>query len=251
MHKLTFLSLTFFALTATLSAQNLQRVQIPVSQNGVLLQNAFAGGMNAPQFSYADLNNDGLKDLVVFDRVGEVWKTYLNNGSNSDMPYTFAPEYIKNMPKCTYWALLRDYNCDGIADMFTNRPNGVRVYRGFYQNNQLKFALRNDDVRYKDPYTNFDTNMYVNQIDIPHIGDMDNDGDTDVVVYSAGGSYVEYYKNVSIEQGFGCDSLYFKMADDCWGRFQESQLNSSITFSPRKDSCSGRDLFLMYSGAKV
>jgi Secretion system C-terminal sorting domain/FG-GAP-like repeat len=232
------------ALASLAQAQTLERIYPPIRKNAQILPNATAGGTNAPQFSAADLNNDGLKDLVVFDRVGEIFTTYLNNGSTSAMPYRLAPEYAKNFPKCSYWSLLRDFNCDGIADMYTNRPNGVRVYRGYYQNNQLKFALRNDYLLYNDPYTLFDTNLYVNQIDIPNISDMDNDGDLDIAVFSAGGSYVDYYKNVSIEMGYGCDSLYYKMVDDCWGRFQESQLNSTITLSPRKDSCLGRADYL-------
>ena len=58
-------TLTFalaFLFLQTINAQTLRRVNTPISQNGVLLQNAFAGGMNAPQFSAADLNNDGRAD---------------------------------------------------------------------------------------------------------------------------------------------------------------------------------------------
>src|SRR5687768_10645097 len=54
---------------------------IPVTIGGNALQAAWTGGLNAPQLSEIDLDNDGTRDLVVFDRVGPRLLTFRNNGS--------------------------------------------------------------------------------------------------------------------------------------------------------------------------
>ncbi|MCK6695489.1 MAG: hypothetical protein L6Q97_25725, partial [Thermoanaerobaculia bacterium] len=73
--------------------QMFQRLDFPVVQNGKTLEYAFAGGMNAPQLSEADLNNDQIPDLVVFDRAGDVFLTFLNEGTPGERSYRFAPEF--------------------------------------------------------------------------------------------------------------------------------------------------------------
>ncbi|MCC6279705.1 MAG: VCBS repeat-containing protein, partial [Saprospiraceae bacterium] len=98
--------------------QSFERIDVPLFQNGVELSSAFAGGLNTPQFSAADLNQDGVEDLVVFDRSGDVVLTYLNAGTPGQVSYSFAPEYACFFPKVTDYVLLRDFNQDGAADIF-------------------------------------------------------------------------------------------------------------------------------------
>ena len=50
---------------------------LKISQSGQILTNAFAGGLNAPQFSTCKLDNDGIDDLVVFDRTSQKLYTFL------------------------------------------------------------------------------------------------------------------------------------------------------------------------------
>ena len=89
---------------------------IPVTESGVLLENAWAGGMNFCQYSDIDLDLDGTKDLVVFDRSGDKLMTFINNGTSTN--YTHAPEYEGKFPLISDWVLLEDYNCDGKEDIF-------------------------------------------------------------------------------------------------------------------------------------
>ena len=58
--------------------------------------NATTGGLNCPQFSEIDLDGDGIKDLVSFERnfYGAV-KTFLNTGTNGNPSYTYAPATAK------------------------------------------------------------------------------------------------------------------------------------------------------------
>ncbi len=140
-----FLLLALLISLPSLSAQTqmFQRFHVPVQQNGQPLSAPFAGGLNAPQFSAADLNNDGIPDLVIFDRSGDVLVTYLNNGTANETSYTYAPEYACNFPLLMDFVVMRDYNQDGATDIFcastTPGTQEIQVYQGYFDNNVLKF----------------------------------------------------------------------------------------------------------------
>src|ERR1017187_994148 len=86
-------------------------VSIPVQRDGVWLRDPWVGGMNAPQFSACDLNQDGTKDLFVFDRDGFQVLTYLSNGNCTDSMFEYAPQYESLFPGgLGQYALIRDYN---------------------------------------------------------------------------------------------------------------------------------------------
>ncbi|MEZ4967678.1 MAG: VCBS repeat-containing protein, partial [Saprospiraceae bacterium] len=136
--------LIFLAHPALAQDEMFQRMEVPASINGKNLKYAFAGGLNNAQFSSADLNNDGIQDLVVFDRAGNVVLTFLNDGTIGVNGYTYAPEYACNFPKLVDYALMRDYNQDGAADIFCaslqDGSQEMQVFRGYYENNMLKFT---------------------------------------------------------------------------------------------------------------
>lgn len=228
---------------STLPAQTqmFQRFNVPVVQNGQTLAAPFAGGLNAPQFSAADLNNDGSLDLVIFDRSGDVLVTYLNNGTANETSYTYAPEYACNFPVLTDFVVLRDFNQDGAADIFcaSTEPGTqeIQVYQGFFENNRLKFKpytfgypadCANCDpllVYYPSTVPGFWNNFSISKSDYPSIDDIDGDGDLDIVAFPSGNStHLSYLQNQSVEMGFGLDSLKFLLADNCWGRFYENGL---------------------------
>ena len=144
MQKIIYLTL-FFLLNLTAQAQFL--MDVPVSRNGMPLKHATAGGFNLPQFSEVDLNNDGTKDLLVYDRWAQIASTFINNGTPNQVDYVYAPEYMKRFPQDTRnFMLMRDYNCDGIEDIFFfNVPygtsGGVGVWEGSYDaNDTIQFV---------------------------------------------------------------------------------------------------------------
>src|SRR3989344_7339812 len=115
-----FLLLLFFfpnLVSAQLLYQAFRNDSIKVYENNNLLKNPWAGGLNSVQVSPIDLNNDGLKDLFVFDRCGNRITTYLNKGTTNISDYQFSATYKDSFPKLENWALLRDYNCDGKEDI--------------------------------------------------------------------------------------------------------------------------------------
>lgn len=214
------------------TAQTLPRLPLEFqSAAGVTYKMPLVGGLNCPQFSQVDLNNDGKQDIFVFDRIGDVRMTFINNNGNFD----YTPQYVSNFPELNDWALLRDFNGDGIADIFTfnnGAISGIRIFKGKIVNNQIafdrmNFATNGNILNY--PLNNgIKTNLYVNSVDIPAIDDIDNDGDLDILAFEVGGGHVYYYKNQSVEKGFNKDSLIYQLEDNCWGRFLDNGFQNSV-----------------------
>lgn len=248
-HLLVFLFCSIFFAAGTLSsfAQDFERLAFPFIHQDDTLAFPLVGGLNNPQFSAADLNNNGLLDLVIFDKRGDVLLTFLNSGIPNQAKYEYAPQYEKNFPPMRYWMKMKDFNGDGAADIFTysNIPGipGIVVHKGYYDaNNELQFNQINfghvdfQVIKFPD-FNSIPTILYVSNEDIPEFVDVDGDGDLDILTFNFAGGYVEYYKNRSVELGYGTDTLIYVLQDNCWGRFYESGFSIEIDLSPSPDSC--------------
>ena len=229
-----------------INAQSFQQFFPEFNQNGQLLKNATAGGVSSPQFSEVDLNNDGIQDLYIFDKIGQIGLTFLNNGTANEVDYQYAPSFQTNFPTIVEWAILRDYNGDGIQDIFaySSTPGipGIEVYTGYYDtNNQIAFEQNNltggqFNIIYYPGNSGFN-NLFVSAIDYPAIDDIDGDGDLDIITFNVAGGIVEFYENQSVEQGFGLDSLRFQLEDRCWGRFFESGITQEVELGENPETC--------------
>jgi hypothetical protein len=202
---------------------------IKVSENGILMDAALAGGFNAPQFNEIDLNGDGKLDLVVFDRAGEKFVTYLNEGSQGVVRYKYAPKYINIFPKSYDWVKLIDYDCDGLVDMFRgDGSSGVVAHKniGSLGNNRFRAA----EILFVKGSSIFPQNLNSTKTDIPGIADIDGDGDIDFLTFGA--TQLNYQKNVSMDS-LGICGLKFEYRNYCWGRFTESNVDEQLFL----DSC--------------
>lgn len=202
---------------------------IIVTQNNDTLFNAWAGGMNSVQFSKIDLDLDGTEDLITFDRTGNKLMTYLFENNRWIHHSEFEPLF----PNLHDWVLLRDYNCDGKKDIFTYTPGGISVWKNT-STTSLTFQLITNPYVYSNQFGNH-VNLYVSSVDIPDISDIDGDGDLDVLTFGVLGTRVEYHRNLSMENGLGCDSLFFELRNNCWGHFAENGLQSNTCVL--KDTC--------------
>lgn len=190
-------------------------------------KNPFSGGLNLPQFSTIDLNNDLIDDLFIFDREDDKVLTFINRGTPSTVDYVHAPEYESAFPPLKEWALLRDYNCDGKPDIFTsNLVTGVKVYRNTSTGSSISFV--EEISLLQSDYGTGPENLFVIDYDIPAIADVDGDGDLDILTFDAPGVSVEYHQNQAIQLG-DCDTLAFQLLTACWGNFEESSFDNSIT----------------------
>lgn len=216
-------------LPATTAAQALSRLDsLQVFENAVELRSTMAGGFNQPQFSEIDLDGDNVKDLFVFDRDGDKVATFLNGGTPNTIDYTYAPEYQAFFPDMHAYAVLRDYNCDGKVDIFTNGSSStMKLYENTSTNGNLSFALVMDTVM--TDYGSGTSFLSISSSDIPGLVDIDSDGDLDVMVFGVSGSFLEWHKNMAVEDGNGCANFRLIRADACWGKFEEGGQSNDIT----------------------
>lgn len=180
------------------------------------IHSPWCGGINSVQINLADLNHDGKKDLVLYDNNSYVIKTFINVGNIDDIKYAYDPLYEANFPTIMNYMILKDYNCDGVPDLFHKGISGVSVFKGYYASNQLKFTY------YKDLYfpgTFGPVNVFVQPDDIPAIIDEDGDGDLDVLAYGVNGNLMEFTRNMQVELGLPCDSMRMELVTNCYGKF--------------------------------
>lgn len=203
---------------------------VEVKINGSTLQNPWAGGINYGQFSELDLNLDGTKDMVIFDRTGNKIMPFINHGTPNQVDYKFAPEYISRFPAIHDWALFLDYNCDGFNDIFTYSTGGFSVFKNISTPlSGLAFQLTEYIVKsHYSPSPNDFLGLYISRVDIPAFVDVDYDGDIDVLTFDINsGTEIEYHKNMSMETYGVCDSLSnFRLDGTCWGHITANTTNT-------------------------
>ncbi|MCB2219078.1 MAG: T9SS type A sorting domain-containing protein [Bacteroidetes bacterium] len=189
---------------------------------------AWAGGMNSCQFGEIDINLDGIMDLIVFDRHGDRLMTFINGGEPNNIDYAYAPEFVQAFPDLYDWVILRDYNNDGLQDIFTYAREypGIIVYKNV-STTELEFKLEVypflTSLQGGGP-----VNILTTDVDYPGIEDIDGDGDLDILTFWGLGSFVEYHQNQSMELYGIPDSLDYVEVTQCWGRFAESDESNVI-----------------------
>jgi hypothetical protein len=197
------------------------------------LQFPWAGGMDAIQFCNIDLNMDGEKDMLAFDRRGNRNICFVNNGTYNEVDFVYAPQYADLLPNFYEWVITADYNMDGKNDIFTYSPGygSMMVYKNI-SDTDMKFEL----VVY--PYLKTllpggYVNLFVTSADYPGIADIDEDGDLDILTFGVLGSFVGMHKNMSMEKYGNADSLDYEHTTYCWGNFAESDESNILYF----DTC--------------
>lgn len=190
---------------------------------GSARQFPWAGGFNNPQFSPVDLNGDGFEDLFVFEKHGRRAYTFLNDGIQNQISFTYAPEYESLFPEMTGIGLLHDYNCDDQPDLFTQQISDIRVYKNIAAPGSTpKFELAYPVLPAQ--IFNNQSHVYTLAGDIPAIGDINGNGKTDIISFHQLGEFASLFENISDD----CDSLELRRVEGCWGLFREDGLSASI-----------------------
>ncbi|TAE87187.1 MAG: T9SS C-terminal target domain-containing protein [Bacteroidetes bacterium] len=202
------------------------------------LLNAFAGGLNTPLFSNADWNNDGKKDLFIFDKEANRIVTYLfKNGR-----MVHAPEY-ENAFKMYLkgWAFLSDYNEDARPDLYTASfthnqvtptplvsVGAIQLFRNTVdEGNRPAFVQYNNVLLdtgffYGPPFNEkFDPAQLIAVGGaVLGLSDVDGDGDDDIVSNGGVNTTFHYYENFKKNKyniPIKKDSAVFIYRDGCWG----------------------------------
>ncbi|TXF84033.1 T9SS type A sorting domain-containing protein [Neolewinella aurantiaca] len=241
MKTIIFTVLTLSSALLVAQSVELTPAYPPVLHNGAELSLAWFGGLNTPQPQAADLDGDGTDDLYFFDKSGEINLALKGDGNGN---YEVAPELVAHFPDDTEgWTMLRDFDQDGTPDMFRyfSAIDGVQVLRGTRRaDGLLEFEVIDFGGLFPILYFPFEgneTSIFVSSIDYPAVEDLDFDGDLDLITFSVNGGYVEYYKNQSVERGFGLDTLIYTLESQCWGGFFESGLTTALDLAPAPGDC--------------
>ena len=232
-------------ITTGLTAQISGRFQAPFFQSGAELLFPLVGGINLPELSEVDLNNDGVQDIYLFDKIGNRQLFFERLDNEEGLNFRFAPEYETYFPKLKEWVLLRDYNGDGVQDIFAFSDQGVGgiiVFTGYYEDDTLRFERFNFNetlnlIFFPVPGTSSRAQVYVSKIDYPSIDDVDCDGDLDIITFAGGGKNIQWFRNTSVENGYGLDSLIFVLEDNCWGGIFESGISNEVDLAAAPGEC--------------
>ena len=243
--RFSLLVACIFFCSAQLLSQHFEQVSYPVYMDGEEIANPFAGGLNNPQFSLGDISRNGENELVVFDRDGAVVLVFENFGSSGEPDYRYNAELSRIFPEMRNFMLIRDYNHNGIPDIFTYSNIGVpgiQVYTGSVVNGQLSFDLLQLDQDYNFNVLAFRdgggmANINVLNIDLPAIVDVDGDGDLDIIVFTDAGGTAQYFRNRTVEEGRQPHEFVFRKEDRCWGKFYENDFSDEIYLSNDPNQC--------------
>ncbi|MCX6351740.1 MAG: T9SS type A sorting domain-containing protein [Bacteroidetes bacterium] len=227
MQKINLAATLIFCLglSAHLSAQRVTYLEsknapLVISDKGDTLKNAWAGGFANPQFNTIDVDGDGVEDVVVFDRSDGKNLVYL---AKPNFKFIHAPELEILFPQCRAWVRLVDYNHDGKKDFFaySQEGAGVEIYKNITTTaGQLRWK------KITGLLLDFNKdNLYCSPGDIPYIGDIDGDGDIDVLAIDIYQTRIQLYRCRSFDK-YGTnynkyDSLDYALCDGCWGRIEE------------------------------
>jgi len=227
---LTILTFRVFSQKRELS-YSLSNGPVFLNKAGQILGKATLGGLNQPQFQMVDINNDGMKDLVVHDRTGGMLLPFINKGNNDINTFEYSPKYVSAFPKMeNTWFLLVDYDKDGKEDLWTKinfrtvlfrnvtKP-GDKVVR-FFQTSEYLQAYNFSPPPFPDS-----SSVSCGNFNIPTIGDVDGDGDIDIFSYQADEGNLMLYRNMTADYKLPIHPPVFDLADFCWGDFRDTALD--------------------------
>ena len=156
--------------------------------------------------------------MTGFDRSSGRILCFLKNGNE----YDYAPQYEKFFPAdIQNIFILKDYDGDGKTDLFTAGNLGITAYRNIGTGIPLWEKVV-DFISYESLSGN-EVNLQVNFNDYPYIGDIDNDGDIDILNFNFSGiqSRILFYENKSADNDGNPDLETFELVDNYWGTVED------------------------------
>lgn len=194
----------------------------PVSlSDGTPLPYPFAGGLTAPQWSPLDFDGDGDEDLFCFERDGNRILMF----ERTPEGWTHRRDWAAGWPEVSNWVLLRDYDCDGLPDLFTGYQNAVFVYHNDGGPGANFSAVATPLLASWDFGSGpSDLPIVVLSIDKPAITDIDGDGDLDIITFTETSTTLYAFKG---NEACGLD---FTCTNRCYGMVSEGAEDNTLFF---------------------
>jgi hypothetical protein len=198
----------------------------PVTFQGDTLLFPWTGGFNSIIPVELDFDGDAVMDLFFFDRVGNRITPFKNTGDTAAMPYRYMPEWTNLLPPFHDWVRSADFDCDGDMDLFSYTNAAIGVWRNDFSPG---FGLTFTPVVQQLPswYGSFQNPIFVSQVNLPALVDVDGDTDLDIITFSSSSNYLEYHRNYAIDSAGTCNAFRFSLEPYCWGYFKLSGLSNT------------------------
>ena len=156
--------------------------QIDVTQDSVVLEHPFSGGLNRPKIQWIDWDEDGDDDLFILDEDG--YLRYMKNESTGDnFKFIIQKTDMFNI-YIGDWFYIADFDGDFDLDLVTQ--NHINFNQAsYYMNENWSFQYSGNLSILSDP------------IMTPTFSDIDNDGDLDFFTPNYVGT-VNFYENSGV-----------------------------------------------------
>ncbi|MCB9251245.1 MAG: T9SS type A sorting domain-containing protein [Flavobacteriales bacterium] len=227
---LVLISLQVFGQKRELSYR-ISNAPVFLNQLGDTFHKALLGGLNQPQFQKIDINNDGLKDLLIHDRSGPILLPFINKGDDPIEKYQYEPKYVSAFPKMgNTWFLFVDYDKDGKEDLWVNLNFKTLLFRNITEASDpvIKFFQVSDYLKaynFNPPPFPDSNSVSCGNFNVPTIADVDGDGDIDIFSYQANEGNLLLYRNMTVDFNLPLHPPVFDLADFCWGNFRDTALD--------------------------
>ena len=208
---------------------------VVIIKEGNALERAWDGGYNRPVFFEADLNEDGLEDLILVENTNLT--TFAFPYLASDAGYQYTPEMTAVLPPIEIWAVAKDYDGDGLKDIFSFKefaalPNnyGLAIYKASMETGSLTYDIVVEYLEYEDDAGVMQP-FKVNELTPPTIEDVDKNGVLDILLFDESTRYLNHFKNIGNTSNF-----QYVLWDYCWGDFTIADTSAQIGLGINCDS---------------
>lgn len=208
------------------------------------------GGIQNPIFSTWDWNNDGLPDLIAYDRgtnrtlFFRATDTIQSNGVRLFL-WTEPPAQL---PPIKHWAFWVDVTDDGKPELWTPRYGNhpldwqIRILKNCSTSDTIRFCPWIDSLTTRDTQT-----ILTNSLDITPPVDIDQDGDIDLIVFNPPGTQLIFYENLAHDSLNRTDTLLLHLRTPCFGKLFEDP----FACEQYLDSCQGASGSFRHAGSTL
>jgi len=206
-------------------------LSFPHERNAVSILNGSAvlssgPGNDASILSKADVNNDGVDELIIQSLLSGFITAYMISENESQIHYIFSDNQLPS----NSWVKYLDLDCDQIPEKVAYYDSQhLSIEKGYYQNDVLQFELP-EIIEFDFQLSLFD------KLDPPFLDDFNNDGKTDMLVLPSGQQFYHLFESDPVFSETACTYESYILSDECWGDFRVNFAGDSVYLN---EECSG------------